>query len=63
MRGAWDNTELVCETQLIDCSLSNNNGTMFNLSARSVNNLNLPAQNLSVVKCVSSSKYICVLKN
>ncbi|XP_073960549.1 uncharacterized protein [Choristoneura fumiferana] len=51
VRGAWDSNELVCDTQLIDLSISNNAGTMFTISARSVNNLNLPKQNLSLVNC------------
>lgn len=51
VRGAWDNNELVCDTQLIDLSISNNVGTMFTVGVRSVNNLNLPKQNLSIVNC------------
>ncbi|XP_073962971.1 uncharacterized protein [Choristoneura fumiferana] len=51
VRGAWNNTELVCETHLVDLTLSNREGHLFTISARSVDELNLPTQNTNVVNC------------
>lgn len=51
MRGAWDNTELVCDTYLMDITLSNKHGHMFTISAQSVNELKLPNQNTNLVNC------------
>ncbi|XP_063829328.1 uncharacterized protein LOC135078710 [Ostrinia nubilalis] len=51
VRGAWDNTELVCETELLDLTLSNKHGEKFDLQVRSVDELNLPKQDLSIVHC------------
>ncbi|XP_030022750.2 uncharacterized protein LOC115441955 [Manduca sexta] len=51
VRGAWDGSELECNVQLIDVSVSNREGTKFSIRVRSVNNLNLPVQDLSSVKC------------
>ncbi|XP_063368821.1 uncharacterized protein LOC134657197 [Cydia amplana] len=62
VRGAWVNSELKCETQLIDCSISNSDGTMFNLTARSANDLDLAVQNVGLVKC-GNYKYLDRIKN
>ncbi|XP_063548089.1 uncharacterized protein LOC134755462 [Cydia strobilella] len=51
-RGAWNNAELSCETQLIDnITVSNCDKKLFTLSARSVNELDLPTQNMNLVNC------------
>lgn len=51
VRGAWDNTELLCDTELLDLTLSNKQGDKYNISVRSVNELSLPKQDLTLVKC------------
>ncbi|XP_048483474.1 uncharacterized protein LOC125489919 [Plutella xylostella] len=61
VRGAWDNTDLVCDTEILDFELSNKHGKVFKVSARSVKELNLPEQNLSVVNC-ENYKYLSELK-
>ncbi|XP_060801917.1 uncharacterized protein LOC132902105 [Amyelois transitella] len=45
-RGAWD-TELVCEMELIDFTISNSSGDKYKLNARKLKELNLPSQHLS----------------
>lgn len=48
--GAWDNTELVCDSEIININLSNiEDNNKFTIKARSVKNLNLPVQNQSSV--------------
>ncbi|KAI5633558.1 hypothetical protein NE865_13717 [Phthorimaea operculella] len=49
VRGAWDNTELVCEAELVDLTLSNKHGEQYTISARSVNRLEIPTQNFNMV--------------
>ncbi|XP_072934730.1 uncharacterized protein [Epargyreus clarus] len=48
-RGAWGDTGLMCETELVDVTISNKQGTMYTICARSVTELNLPSQNLNNV--------------
>ncbi|XP_048003909.1 uncharacterized protein LOC125240106 [Leguminivora glycinivorella] len=62
VRGAWLNSEQQCETQLIDCSISNNDGTKFNLTARIAPHLDLPVQNPGLVKC-GKYKYLDRIMN
>lgn len=50
VRGAWDNTELLCDSELVDLTVSNEQGDKYNISARSVNELSLPKQDLTSVK-------------
>lgn len=47
--GAWQNNELVCESEMVNFDVSNRNGTMWSIHARSVSELNLPTQSLSSV--------------
>ncbi|KOB66592.1 polyprotein [Operophtera brumata] len=49
VRGAWDNTELQCESELVDLTLSNKQGNKYDISLRTVNELNLPKQDLTLV--------------
>lgn len=51
VRGAWDNTELLCESELLDLQLSNKLGETFDISVRSVKELALPQQDLNLVRC------------
>ncbi|KAF9793663.1 hypothetical protein SFRURICE_002322 [Spodoptera frugiperda] len=44
--GAWD-SELVCQTELIKCAISNSNGDKYELCARKLKELNLPVQFVS----------------
>ncbi|XP_047996369.1 uncharacterized protein LOC125234202 [Leguminivora glycinivorella] len=62
VRGAWLNSEQQCETQLIDCSISNSDGTKFNLTARIAPHLDLPVQNPGLVKC-GKYKYLDRIMN
>ncbi|XP_073954216.1 uncharacterized protein [Choristoneura fumiferana] len=62
VRGAWDSNELVCDTQIIDISLSNRDGTMFTFTARSVKELDLPKQNTNLVNC-DNFKHLQKLKS
>lgn len=62
VRGAWDSNALVCNTQLIDLNLSNNEGAMFTITVRSMNELNLPKQNLTQVNC-EKYKHLNDIKN
>ncbi|KAF9797957.1 hypothetical protein SFRURICE_019300, partial [Spodoptera frugiperda] len=48
--GAWD-SELVCQTELIKCAISNSNGDKYELRARKLKELNLPVQFVSSVEC------------
>lgn len=41
--GAWD-SELLCETEIIKCKISNSDGNKFDLRARKLKELNLPLQ-------------------
>ncbi|XP_037292561.1 uncharacterized protein LOC119188794 [Manduca sexta] len=49
VRGAWD-TEISCESEIVDLTLSNKIGEIFKINIRSVNNLCLPTQNLPCVR-------------
>lgn len=51
--GAWNNTELKCESEVVNFNVSNKDGQMFALRARSVNELNLPVQNTSTVNLMN----------
>lgn len=46
-RSAWEDSELVCETEILNIELSNFDGDKYNLSARKINKLNLPVQKIS----------------
>lgn len=47
--GAFNNTELLCESEVMNFNVSNKDGQMFTLRARSVAELNLPVQSSSTV--------------
>lgn len=49
VRGAWD-SELMCDSENIKCKITNVNNDSFELSARKINELNLPLQKLSNIK-------------
>ncbi|KAL0842122.1 hypothetical protein ABMA28_014300 [Loxostege sticticalis] len=46
--GAWNSSEVVCHSEVLDLNLSNCDGTNFTIRARSVENLNLPVQNVDL---------------
>ena len=56
--GAWD-SELLCETEIIKCELSNSDGNKFELRARKLKELNLPLQlfTSNVNYCENISSY------
>lgn len=47
--GAWNNTEIVCDATVLDLDISGVDNKVYSIRARSVNNLNLPVQDLSTV--------------
>ncbi|XP_049871783.1 uncharacterized protein LOC126370802 [Pectinophora gossypiella] len=51
--GAWADTQMVCETTVVDVNLSGMDNKVHSIKARSIHELNLPIQNLSVVNCNS----------
>ncbi|KAJ0169290.1 hypothetical protein K1T71_015174 [Dendrolimus kikuchii] len=53
VRGAWECSDLVCNSELVNLTISNIEGTIFNLQLRSTNGLNLPSQ------CVSLDELLC----
>ncbi|KAF9823562.1 hypothetical protein SFRURICE_007318 [Spodoptera frugiperda] len=50
VRGAWDSSELMYDSEIVDLSVSNCDGTMFTLQARTTKGLNLPTQFISLDK-------------
>lgn len=49
--GPWSNNKLVCDTTVLDLRLSGIDNKVYCVKARSVKELNLPIQKLSVVNC------------
>ncbi|CAB3228699.1 unnamed protein product [Arctia plantaginis] len=49
VRGAWDNSALVCDTDCINVCIANCNGDKFELSVRSLQNFSVPIQNYNLV--------------
>lgn len=53
--GAWNNTEIVCNTSVLNFDISGVDNKVYSIKARSVSELNLPLQDFSVVDC---NKYV-----
>lgn len=51
--GAWNNSELVCESEVVNSNISNKDGTIYSTRVRRVNELNLPMQNLSAISNIN----------
>ncbi|KAH9632562.1 hypothetical protein HF086_012369 [Spodoptera exigua] len=62
VRGAWDNSSLVCDTDVISVCLANCNGEKFNISVRSMQNFSLPMQNYNVID-FNNYTHLCNMKN
>ncbi|KAG6456300.1 hypothetical protein O3G_MSEX009634 [Manduca sexta] len=48
VRGAWNGSELECNSEIVNLNVSNKDGMLFTLQARSVGGLNLPTQFVSL---------------
>lgn len=53
VRGAWDNTELVCNAQLVNLTLCGSDTELFTIKARVVDELNLPKQNITSINLLN----------
>lgn len=49
VRGAWDNSALICDTNIMDACIANNNGERFKISVRSLHNFSVPVENVGYV--------------
>ncbi|XP_039763682.1 uncharacterized protein LOC120636318 [Pararge aegeria] len=62
VRGAWDTNELECDSEIVNFTASNKDGQLFTLTAHSVSDLNLPAQDTSNLG-ISRYGHISQIKN